>query len=175
MNLLKQTLEILTQAHLIESYADFSNDFANRNTGWLSYTLHKQRDVNVETAINILRQTRHLKQTYEQKQRRILGESVIVLCRMDDSDDKHAMAGMDVVDEDGSLAIMCRNSWGDLQSDVVVTREMFVSAYTTEINVSATYVHEDGNFFETENFDETEYGLWHAAMHRKQLLGFHAQ
>ena len=86
MNLLKQTLEILTQAHLIDSYADFSNDFANRNTGWLSYTLHKQRDVNVETAINILRQTRHLKQTYEQKQRRwggIMDDSVEALSKVE--------------------------------------------------------------------------------------------
>jgi len=68
---LKQTLEILSEANLIDTYADFSTDFADRNINWLSYTLHKGRDFNAETGINILRQIRKLKTFYFNKRQRV--------------------------------------------------------------------------------------------------------
>lgn len=67
MNILNKTIEILKRTNLIEDYADFSENYAERNTGWLSYTLHKNRDFTVETSINVLRRIRYLKQQYEAK------------------------------------------------------------------------------------------------------------
>ena len=68
---LKQTIEILSEANLIDTYADFSTDFADRNINWLSYTLHKGRDFNAETGINILRHIRKLKTFYFYKKKQV--------------------------------------------------------------------------------------------------------
>ena len=110
----------------------------------------------------------------EQTDRAELGESVIVVCLLHENDDStHAMAAMHVVQsQDGSNAIVCRNSWGNSRPVVTVTQQMFVSAYSTEINVNATYLHEDGQVVETY-IEETNYWLWHAAMYRKLLLKLH--
>jgi len=50
---LSNALEILDKAHLVEDYEHFSKNYVDRNGGWLSYQLHKDRDFCVETAINV--------------------------------------------------------------------------------------------------------------------------
>jgi hypothetical protein len=73
LNILNKTVQILTDAQLIDDYADFSTNYAERNAGWLSYTIHKQRDFTVETSINALKRTRLLKQHYANKQKQLGG------------------------------------------------------------------------------------------------------
>ena len=73
MNILNKTIQILTDAQLINDYADFSKNYAERNAGWLSYTIHKKRDFTVETSINALKRTRLLKEYYVNKQKQLGG------------------------------------------------------------------------------------------------------
>ena len=73
MNILNKTIQILTDAQLINDYADFSTNYAERNAGWLSYTIHKKRDFTVETSINALKRTRLLKKYYENRHRQLGG------------------------------------------------------------------------------------------------------
>lgn len=69
MSILKQTIQILQNAQVLEGYEHFSTKYAKRNAGWLSYQLHKDRDFNVETAINVLRYVRKVKSFYLEKTR----------------------------------------------------------------------------------------------------------
>lgn len=73
MNILNKTIQILTDAQLINDYADFSTNYAERNAGWLSYTIHMKRDFTVETSINALKRTRLLKEHYANRQRQLGG------------------------------------------------------------------------------------------------------
>ena len=73
MNILNKTIQILTDAQLIDDYADFSTNYAERNAEWLSYTIHKQRDFTVETSINALKRTRLLEEHYANRQRQLGG------------------------------------------------------------------------------------------------------
>ena len=73
MNILNEIIKILTDAQLIYDYADFSTNYAERNAGWLSYTIHKQRDFTVETSINALKRTRLLEEHYANRQRQLGG------------------------------------------------------------------------------------------------------
>lgn len=58
MNRLKTTIDKLQAVYLIDNLNHFSCEWANRNKGWAAYTLHKKRDFNISTAINVLRNTR---------------------------------------------------------------------------------------------------------------------
>jgi hypothetical protein len=69
LNILNEIIKILTDAQLIYDYADFSTNYAERNAGWLSYTIHKQRDFTVETSINALKRTRVVKEHYTKRYR----------------------------------------------------------------------------------------------------------
>ena len=69
LSILKQTIQILHNAQLLEGYEHFSTHYAQRNAGWLSYQLHKDRDFTVETAINVLRYVRKVKSFYLEKTR----------------------------------------------------------------------------------------------------------
>lgn len=71
----------------------------------------------------------------EQRRRAVVGESVIVVCRMRESTSAHAMAGYDVVEVDNEEVLVCRNSWGDKLPKVFVTRKMFERAYTAEVEI----------------------------------------
>lgn len=62
MNKLNKTIEILERTNLIKDYADFSKNYAERNDGWLSYTLHKEKDFTLSTSINVLRNVRCLRE-----------------------------------------------------------------------------------------------------------------
>ena len=73
MNILNKTIQILTDAQLIDDYADFSTNYAERNAGWVSYTIHMKRDFTVETSINALKRTRLLKEHYANRQRQLGG------------------------------------------------------------------------------------------------------
>ena len=71
MSTLNKTLEILEKVHLVEGYEDFSINYANRNSGWLSYQLHKDRDFSVLAAISTLRSVRRVKTFYFGKKQRL--------------------------------------------------------------------------------------------------------
>lgn len=71
LNTLTETLKILNKVDLIESYEDFSKNFADRSSGWLSYQIHKNRDFGIETAINALKETRRVKTFYLGKRQRL--------------------------------------------------------------------------------------------------------
>ena len=73
MSILKQTIDILSKAHLLEGYEHFSINYVDRNAGWLSYQLHKDRDFCVETAIITLRNIRKVKTFYLNKRHSIGG------------------------------------------------------------------------------------------------------
>ena len=70
---MNKTLKILEEAHLIEGYEHFSKNYVDRNAGWLSYSLHKQRDFGVLTAINALRYIRQLKTFYSNRRKQFGG------------------------------------------------------------------------------------------------------
>ena len=92
MSILKQTIDILENAHLIEGYEHFSIKFVDRNAGWLSYQLHKDRDFGVETAINTLKYVRQL-QTFYLRKRGVVGalvdENIEALKQVDGLIQKH--------------------------------------------------------------------------------------
>ena len=92
MTTLSNTLEILNKAHLVEDYEHFSKNYVDRNGGWLSYQLHKDRDFGVETAINTLRYVRQL-QTFYFNKRRVVGalvdENIEALKQVDGLIQKH--------------------------------------------------------------------------------------
>ena len=73
MTTLSNTLEILDKAHLVEDYEHFSKNYVDRNGGWLSYQLHKDRDFCLETAIITLRNIRKVKTFYLNKRHSIGG------------------------------------------------------------------------------------------------------
>ena len=73
MTTLSNTLEILNKAHLVEDYEHFSKNYVDRNGGWLSYQLHKDRDFCLETAIITLRNIRKVKTFYLNKRHSIGG------------------------------------------------------------------------------------------------------
>ena len=73
MTILSKTLEILNKAQLIEGYRHFSTNYVDRNAGWLSYQLHKDRDFCVETAINTLRHVRKVKTFYLERHKALGG------------------------------------------------------------------------------------------------------
>ena len=92
MTTLSNTLEILNKAHLVEDYEHFSKNYVDRNGGWLSYQLHKDRDFGIETAINTLRYVRQL-QTFYFNKRRVVGalvdENIEALKQVDGLIQKH--------------------------------------------------------------------------------------
>lgn len=75
MTVLQQTLQIISDANLVIDDKEFSTTWAKRNSNWVAYTTHKQRDYSTDAAFNVLRETRkrmhHLKQV-----RRRLGNIV---------------------------------------------------------------------------------------------------
>ncbi len=86
MNTLNETLRILNEADLIEDYEHFSKNYVDRNAGWLSYTLHKQRDFGVLTAINALRYIRQLKTFYSNRSKQfgsIVEDNITALEQVD--------------------------------------------------------------------------------------------
>ena len=86
MNTLNETLRILNEADLIEDYEHFSKNYVDRNAGWLSYTLHKQRDFGVLTAINALRYIRQLKTFYFNRKKQfgaIVDDNITALEQVD--------------------------------------------------------------------------------------------
>ena len=92
MSILKQTIDLLSKAHLLEGYEHFSINYVDRNAGWLSYQLHKDRDFGIETAINTLRYVRQL-QTFYFNKRRVVGalvdENIEALKQVDGLIQKH--------------------------------------------------------------------------------------
>ena len=92
MSILKQTIDILENAHLLEVYEHFSINYVDRSAGWLSYQLHKKRDFGVETAINTLRYVRQL-QTFYLRKRGVVGalvdENIEALKKVDGLIQKH--------------------------------------------------------------------------------------
>ena len=71
MSKIEFVIERLLEENLISDVTEFSTTWVERNSGWAAYTLHKKRDFNIPTAINVLRNTRKRIKFYEHQASRV--------------------------------------------------------------------------------------------------------
>lgn len=69
MTKLERIVTQLKESNLITDMVEFSTDWAERSRCWCGFTLHKKRDMSIDTTINVLINTRRRIKHYESKRR----------------------------------------------------------------------------------------------------------
>ena len=109
----------------------------------------------------------------EQRRRAVVGESVVVVCRMHSGRmGVHAMAAYGVKKlVTGEVALVCRNSWG-YEEPVYVTQKMFEKAYTAEVEIVCVGAFENKDVV-YGTINESDYWMKNVALYRLLRLKLH--